>query len=83
MEFPIAGMPIDHVVDLHPGVRERRVEHLEQLPHRGLARRETGHLLVFDVIVCVRSHESVSMFIRRHRSDRGNANHGQRGCPAL
>jgi hypothetical protein len=27
------------------------VEHLEQLPDSGLARRETGHLLVPDVIV--------------------------------
>ena len=41
----------DHVVDCHPCVVKRRVEHLEQLPHPGLPRREAWHLLVLDVVV--------------------------------
>ena len=38
----------DHVVNLQPGLIERGVEHLEQLPHPGFTRREARHLLVFD-----------------------------------
>jgi hypothetical protein len=41
----------DHVLDCHPSVVERRVEHLEQLPYPGLPRREAGHLLVLDEVV--------------------------------